>query len=418
MRSVSVASILGLALAVPADAHASPQDMFGYGARAVSMAGLGGTFVDDAGAVHANPGALSRATERSFTLGFVGGGYSLWTQRSSEAVSALAIERIRATTIGLTLPLPFGGVLRDRVALGLGFYTPTDVVVRGRLVRPEVPQFLVLADRAQSVALQLGVGAHVLPGLRVGVGFAALAAIVGTVVVATDATGRASARVDDQLVASYAPVVGASYDLGPFRLSAVFRGELVARFRITIEARDIGLPLPVFDIGGVAQYDPAQYAFEGAWVRSGWTLAAGTTFKSWSAYPGPLVATTADSPAPPTPGFSNTWTVRAAAERRWQDRRSHWALRGGWFYEPTPAPLAVGRANYLDNDRHAFTFGASVGTRTLGTYVSLDAYGQMHVLGSRTSVKDAAVSATNPGAPSIASGGTLLLLGLAATVTF
>jgi len=34
------------------------------------------------------------------------------------------------------LPLPFGGVLKDRVSGALAFFTPTDVIVRGRILYP------------------------------------------------------------------------------------------------------------------------------------------------------------------------------------------------------------------------------------------------------------------------------------------
>ena len=75
------------------------------------------------------------------------------------------------------LPLPLGGVLRERLALGLALLTPLDVVVRGRILYAETPQFL-LADRAQSVAIQAAMGVDIGHGLRVGGGVSALAALL------------------------------------------------------------------------------------------------------------------------------------------------------------------------------------------------------------------------------------------------
>ncbi|MEI8255692.1 MAG: hypothetical protein WCJ30_08480, partial [Deltaproteobacteria bacterium] len=391
------------ALAAP-PAHASPEDLFAYGPRSGAMGGTGATFLDDYAAVHANPAGLSRARERSFSLGFLGAQFALWTAQGARPQQPLYSDRARATTIGLTLPLPFGGILRDRIALGLGFYTPTDVVVRGRILRPETPQFLLLPDRSQSVALQMGLGVDLGHGLRVGVGFAALAAIVGGVLIAQDATGRVGSRVDDQLVASYAMVVGASYDRGPFRFAATFRDALIARFAITIEARDIGLPLPVFNIAGIAQYDPRQGSLEAGYVSGPWTFALGTTFKRWSEYPGPLVSTTANSKPPVPPGFSDTWVLRFGAEHRWNQPHSHVALRLGYFYEPTPAPLAQWVANYLDNDRHVVTAGISLAGRALGTQLSVETFAQLHLLTTRTSIKAHDVPLDNPGGPSITYG--------------
>ena len=140
--------------------------------------------------------------------------------------------------IGLAFNVPFGGFLRDRVGIALGFFTPTNVIVRARILRAATPQFVVLPDRVQSVALQLGVGLDLGYGLRVGAGFTALAALQGDVLVANDASGRSTTRIDNQLVATYAPIVGASWERGPWRVGATYRGALVARFAVVISAPD------------------------------------------------------------------------------------------------------------------------------------------------------------------------------------
>lgn len=418
MRLATAVTVAFVVLFVAPVAVASSQDLFGYGGRSVAMGGLGATFVDDYAAVHANPAGLSRARQRSLSLGYVGAVYALSIAYGAMQPEHVPIERARATVIGLTLPLPFGGFLRDRIVLGLGFYTPTDVVVRGRIVRPETPQFLVLADRAQSVAVQLGLGISLPHGLRFGAGFAALAAISGSVVITSDASGRVGSRVDDQLVASYAPVLGASWDAGPLRLAVVYRGVLEGRFGVTIEARDLGLPLPVFNIAGIAQYDPWQIATEMGYVRGPWTVALGGTLKHWSDYPGPLEPTTINSPRPPPVDFSDTIVVRVGVERRWDFDTSHVAVRGGYFFEPTPVPEARGIANYLDNDRHVATLGLSLGGRCLGTAVTMETFFQAHWLPVRTNIKSSEVPADHPGAPFIAHGGGLYFTGLIATVTF
>ena len=399
--------VAALALAVfPAASAASPQDLFAYGGRASAMGGTGATFLDDYAAVHGNPAGLSRARERGLTLGFAATAFDLTTDGRHFPADVGS-----ATVIGLTLPVPFGGILRDRVGVGFGFFTPTNVIVRGRILRPETPQFVLLPDRVQSVAVQLAVGVDLGYGLRVGGGVAALAGLTGSVVVAADATGRASSRIDDQLVASYAPVLGASLDAGPFRFAVVVRGTLTGRFLVTIEARDLGITIPTLNISGVAQYDPAQVHAEAAWVAHGWTLALAGTYKRWSDYPGPVEATTPGSPAPPDPGFSDTVVLRAGAERRW-DFPDHTAIaaRGGYLYEPSPAPAPGNGRNYLDNDRHALTAGASLSALALGTRYTMDVYTQVHLLAPRT----ASAGMGTPGS----FGGTVLVAGVTTSVTF
>ncbi len=400
-------AVATIALALlPASAAASPQDLFSFGGRHVAMAGTGASYADDYGAVHANPAALSRARDRSLTLGYVATGFDL-----SLDGAYLPAAPGSATVIGLSFPLPFGGVLRDRVGIGLGFFTPTNVVVRGRIIGAETPQFVALPDRVQSVAVQAGLGVDVGYGVRVGAGFMALAALTGSVLVTNDASGRSTSRIDDQLVASYAPVVGASFERGAWRFGATFRGTLAARFGVVISAPELGIPVPPLNIAGVAQYDPAQLQLEASWQRRGWTVALGVTGKRWSDYPGPAEATTASSRPPPAPEFSDTVVPRLGVEHRWTFEGGPWAsARGGYFYEPSPAPAPIATRQYLDTDRHVIALGLGLGTGGDGTRFSLDGFGQVHLLASREGTSATGVA--------MRYGGVAWHLGVTASVTF
>jgi long-subunit fatty acid transport protein len=407
MRRTTPRAAGALALALlPASAHASPQDLFAYGGRSVAMAGTGASYGDDYGAVHANPAGLSRVRARSLTFGYAGTGFDL-----SLDGNYFPADTASATVIGLTVPLPFGGILRDRIGLGLGFFTPTNVIVRGRILRGDTAQFVVLPDRVQSVAIQAGLGVDLGRGIRVGGGFMALAALTGSVLVTNDASGRSTSRIDDQLIASYAPVIGVSFERGPWRVGATFRGTLAARFAVVISAPELGIPVPPLNIAGVAQYDPAQLQLEGAWQHRGWTVALAVTGKRWSDYPGPAEATTDSSRAPPAPEFSDTLVPRVAVEHRWTFDDGAWAAaRGGYFYEPTPAPAAVPTRQYLDTDRHALTLGVGLGTGGDGTRFSFDAFGQAHLLATREGTSATGVA--------LRYGGAAWHLGVTATVTF
>src|SRR5690606_30206319 len=133
------------------------------------------------------------------TLGYGGGVFRL-NARGDGLPGRISSSPSKGFVIGAEVPIPFGGKLRDRVGIALGFYTPSDVIVRGRVLYPETPQFPILPDRAQSVTIRAGVGADIGYGLRLGAGFAALAELVGDVVAATDATGRVGTSVETQLV--------------------------------------------------------------------------------------------------------------------------------------------------------------------------------------------------------------------------
>ncbi len=248
---------------------------------------------------------------------------------------------MKGTIIGAEVPIPLGGRFANRVGLALAFYEPTDVVVRGRVLYPEKTQFPMLDNRAQSVTIRAALGVDVGYGIRLGVGFAALAEVVGTVVAATDASGRVGTRVEDQLVATYAPSFGATYDLpvaGPakWRIGATYRGTLDARFAIVIDGSKLSsLQIPLFNISGLAQYDPAQAAIEVARHDHLNVLAAQVVYKHWSGFPGVLEPTLVCSEGgaggcgltPPKIDWKDTFVVRLGADQGFEIARARSSMR-------------------------------------------------------------------------------------------
>lgn len=400
-------------------AHASPEDLFGYGARSTAMAATGTATSSDYEAAYSNPALLSRIARPRLVLGMLGANFD--EEAHGDGLPGRIEDRsARGIDIGVDLPIPFGGALKDRVAGALAFYTPSDVIVRGRILFPEVPQFPLLSDRAQCVGIRMGVGIDLGHGFRVGGGFGALAEIVGSVVVATDSTGKVGSRIDDQLVATYAPILGASWerphtfgDDGTLRVGAVFRGALAARFSVSIDATKLtSLNIPVFNIAGLAQYDPLEAGLEVGWENKRWKLAIGATWKHWSDYPGPLEPTITCPTDDPDcgamdvthVGFSDTVVPRIAAERTFPVTE-HAALhvRAGYFFEPTPVPshLPASQAydvssemsvsvptRYFDADRHVFTAGFGVSLKK-PLPLDVDTFAQLHVLAPRTVTLDA-----------------------------
>ena len=429
-------------LSLTARAEASPEDIFGYGARSSAMAGTGAALADDYEAAYTGPALLSRIRAPRLSLGLQGAVFNLHA-RGEGLPDRVSVIPAKGVIIGVDLPLPFGGALQDRVSGALAFYTPTDVIVRGRILYPETPQFPLLPDRAQSLAIRLGLGANLGYGFRVGAGFAALAEIVGSVLVATDATGRVGSRVEDQLVATYAPIASASYEHaagpGTLRVGATVRGALDARFAVSIDATKLSsLNIPVFNISGLAQYDPLEIAAEVAWENASWHLAAGFTVKHWSAYPGaiePTILCPTDTPdcgalQPTHLAFHDTVVPRAAVERTLPlSKDASLSLRGGYFFEPTPAPAQLPTSfaydlgardlvpvptRFFDASRHVLTAGLGVHlARPLR--LSVDAYAQLHVLHPRT----VTLESTTPAAATTGElGGTVLATGLVVGVGF
>jgi long-chain fatty acid transport protein len=454
--------VIGLATA---HAHASPEDIVGLGTQSPAMGGTGAAYASGFGATYTNPALLSLIHERRLSLGFQGASYSLSATGPGEPGN-VSYDAAKGIVVGVALPIPFGGVLKDRIAIGLGAYTPTDIVVRGKILYPETPQFALFGDRTQSLAIRLGVGADITHGLRIGAGFAALAELVGNVVVATDASGRVGSNVDAQLVATYAPTFGASYehDLGEglVRVGATFRGELDARFGVSIDATKLStLNIPVFNIAGLAQYDPAEGVLEGAYLTKDWTLALGVTYKHWSAYPGlieptilcPDGGTDCGALEPVKIDYSDTLVPRIGADRAFElSSLALMHLRAGYLFEPTPMPSTLPASQAwnsaqqttgyvptrnFDASRHVFSLGAGFELGKPIAYdpapgvtfarhqkserpFTLDLYTQLHALQPRTVTVAHGPNGEgdDPGFGDAKLTGTMLVVGIVGGVSF
>lgn len=415
-------------LALAKSADASPQDLFGLGPQTSAMGGTGAAIGRGFETVHSNPALLSASRERSLTLGFQAAHFSLHAD-GPNAPGRIHAAPLRGAIIGATVPLPFGGILERRLSLGTAFFTPSDVVVRANLLHPERPKFPLLSDRAQSVAVQAGLGADLGHGLRVGVGFSALSGIVGTVEVATAANGQVGTVIEDQLVATYAPIFGAAYELGEgFALGLTYRGVLEGGLGVTIHVTDLGsLRVPPLNIAGVAQYDPEQLQAEIARDMGNFRIAMGLSFKRWSRYPGPLEPTVlcpeeapdCEALVPRAADFRDTWIPRLGMAWQWQPSpalRLH--LRGGAFYERSPAPEQAHEPNDFDNDRLALTLGYGIETDAPLPRLNLDFVVQRHFLLPRTHTKIGDIAETRTGAPFVKTGGAITMAALMAGVRF
>jgi len=371
----------------PAPARASALDLFGYGARGMAMGGAAATTSFGHAAVYYNPGALGFEEARSFSLGYQHAVFDL--RFEGEAADA---PQAPAALIGFGIPLPLGGFLERRLALGAAFVIPFGSVLVADVPRPGEPSFVLLQNRAQTVSLQLAMGLRLCDAFAVGAGFIALAELGGGIKVAPNETGRIGSTVHDELLADYAPAIGALAKLGrQSRAALVFRGESKASFSLPLEANlgeTVPLPIPKLDITGVAQFDPRQVAFELSGQPPGaeaLTVAAGATWKQWSRYPNPIVFTAIrpGDPPQPAPGFADTIVPRVGAEAVVQAGELTLKPRLGYAYEPSPVPPQVGFHDYLDNTRHVAGGGLGLAWRQL----RLDLAVQWHHLMGRVEHK-------------------------------
>ncbi len=352
-----------LCLCVAAPARASLPDIVSLGTRGPALGGTGTAFLNSFEAVYANPAGLLGA-KKSLTVAAVYGAYQVYLDGGARQIDDTA-----GLQLGAVLPLPLGGFLRDRLALGFGFYFPFGVVNRVSEPFPEVPRVALLESRTQVISVLLGGAVRLPKGFSVGVSVLALAALVGEILIAPDSTGRITSASQEQLTVNYAPILGARWrsPAGRLLLGAVFRGESQSSYHILVKSQlgdVLPIDLPSITVAGVAQYDPMQAAAEGALALSPQLLLiANLTWKHWSAFQNPIQPATAGADPLPPPGFHDTGVPRLAVEWRPPGLsqllgRTDLLLRLGYFFEWSPTPSDEATRSLLDASRHVFTVGA------------------------------------------------------------
>ena len=390
------------------------------------MAGAAAASSSGHAAVYYNPARLASVSDPSFSIGFSSGEFDLRIDGAQEDVRSAP-----ALTLGLALPLPFLGWLEDRIALGLGLVMPQTSILIADIPRPTTPNFPLLETRAQTVSLQAALAFQPLPWLSLGAGVIALAALEGKVEVGPNETGRLGSEVSDTLVADFAPVIGIWVKPLPWlSIAATYRGESRATFTFPIKANlgdlagQVGLagldvevlPIPILAIEGTAQFDPEQATLElAARPVDDLLVAASVTWKHWSRFDNPIVYTAerpGDAPQPEA-NFGDTFVSRVGIEGSFTAGPFGLQARGGFAWEPSPAPLQEGYHNYLDNDRAVLGTGLGMDWR----FIRLDLAFQYHHLVPRRAVKESTLSETHPGWPSIEHEGGIFYFGAEVGVT-
>ena len=353
------------------------------------MGGAVASSSTDYTAAYYNPAGLVGASQPKFALGYQHGLAALTINGEPHA-----FEPVTGLTLGLGLPLPFGGFLEEKLALGLVFVIPEAAVLAAQTPAPPTPHFPLLDSRAQSVTLVASLGYRISSNLSIGAGLAVLAHLEGRVDAEPDSTGQIGARVRDTLLTDLAPLIGIRYSAGDFPISFTYRTASRATYALPVEA-DLGdqipLALPTLNIRGTAQFDPSQISLELGWHLSpGLLLSFGIAHELWSDFENPIefVATPESYPQQPTPNFKDTWSFRMGLEGHFEVSSLKLIPRMGISFVPSPAPLQVGYHNYLDNDRLLICGG--IGTQVYGLEIGL-AFQLQHLL-QRSFSKDPALT--------------------------
>jgi long-chain fatty acid transport protein len=357
-------------------AHASEPELFGIGARSAAMGATGTADAEGWEAVYANPAGVVGPERRRITVGYVGARYQLSLDGQHHPVRATD-----GIYIGANLPLPFGGILKDRLALGIAFYYPTGLITTASAPYPDQPRLALLDTRTETVSLMVVAAARVHRRVRIGIGVLALAALIGNISITPDAGGRITTVAEEQLVTDFAPLAGIRVEATRFmQLGLVLRGESKSSYDLRI-TNSLGpvlpISIPTLRVAGVAQFDPLQLQLEAGFRHKWLVVDVGIAWKHWSAFPHPVENATPGAPPQPPTGYHDTAVPRLGLEGigAW----GKWRLAGrlGYFFEQSPAPHD--QAILVDADRHVITAGLGWGWGSAWSF-SLELFGQLHVL--------------------------------------
>jgi hypothetical protein len=427
VRSALVAALL----LVSAPAAADPLDEFGFGSAAAALAGARTATATGAAAAHHNPAGVALGEHPALMIGW-GYGAMLLDVNGDDA----EVLDPHGTSIGMAIPFRLGRGWT--FGTGLALYLPDQFLARVQLIPATEPHFVLLDNDPHRIVVEpvaalaagerfaIGAGASVLSDATSN----ALVFDVG--VVAGEKVGEA--RLDIELPVRLAPLVGIwGRPIDRLRLGATYRGELSLDLELDIltnvQVEGVVTGDALVSIRAANYYTPARatgaIAFD---VTRDLTLSGDVTWSNWSTFDAGvadlrvLVALDIQPPlvqtdVPPA-GFTDTVSARLGAEWRRPGPRTHWALRGGWAYLPSPVPEQTGLTSFADGDRMLVTAGAGITLADWSPYltrpIDLDLGVQWQHVGHRLTRKDVDQF---PG-QAFSSGGDILHAGISTTVRF
>lgn len=366
-------------------ARANPIDAFGIGSRGIAMGGAQTALARDSSANYYNPAGLVAGRAMSIDVGYLFAQPWLRLNRRD-----LEVDQTRGITAGLTAP---GSIGPFRFAFGVLLFLPDERVSRVRAVARDQPRFIYYDNRPQRIYLATNLAVQIIPGLYVGAGATFMSRTKGFV----ELTGKLSfpdpdvssdmrLDLDVDLKALRYPQAGILWEpLGWLSVGVTYRHRFVLELEqifnisgnvVSEDGRTIILPDGFFGIASYSTnlYQPRQVVI-GLAARPSprLTVSFDLTWSQWSDFinPGSRLQMETElgpfndlvqlgsQPAPPDPGFRDTWSPRLGVEWvAFTGSFLHLNLRAGYVYEPSPAPEQRSRSmNLVDNHKHHVSFG-------------------------------------------------------------
>ncbi len=413
--AATLVGLVALASAAASPARASLFDTYGYGSRGTSLGGAMVALSRAFDAVYYNPANLlsTRINHIGMGLNLIAPDVTIERLDGDGDLGALDAGSNLGFHLGLATPV--GGLFENKVAIGLALFQPLLRFTRVESIDPSVPYLYRYHNLPDKLIIAAAAAFEPVSWLRVGLGAQVLAELDGRVDASLSLSERRITRenIDIELTAEVAPTVGVA--IGPvrgFRLGLTYRGALELGYRVPIEilVEEIG-DLSVY-VEGVSLYTPDQLALGVSYetapeTEAGLSVEAGFTFERWSAAPpagarfrlaiddsvlrtdehaaGREVHNLIESNQDPVPlEGRDTLTPRLGLEWR---PTADFAVRGGYFYRPTPLPRPTQTANTLDATAHGLSLGGGFAfrdpTRVHRTPLIIDIGAQLTLVNDR-----------------------------------
>lgn len=394
-------------LTLPLKSRASIFDMYGIGYRAMSMGSAYTAVADDVFAAYYNPAGLAQLSEHEMSLGYIYSSPSLKMYGGPGPAQSRGPENLNAPVIAMAFNLDeaFEGELPVHSRFGLILSSPDNFQSIYRLYDPEptTPHWYRFNDYLDRIHLVAGLSLQperwkwisIGAGIRLIIsGNARMPSMISEGLgIDLGRTRPSSANLDLEVDTEIAPIAGVLIKpTDKLRFGYSFRGQLeldtapVYASAITHSVPGsnlIDIPIVLNIPGFNAYFMPQQHNFG---VAYNWTprllTSLDVSWFKWSSYRNPYRGG-------PTPKWDDTVIPRVGVEYKLTDAL---ALRAGYFYEPSPVPNQYANSNYLDTDRHVFSWGFGYTFNDpLGVIkvpVTLDLAMQYWHLPSRTMDKD------------------------------
>ncbi|CAN5211468.1 hypothetical protein BH09MYX1_BH09MYX1_58400 [soil metagenome] len=386
MRRVLVLAAFAFAALAPRGASANPMDAFGFGSRGPAMGNAVVADVKDVSAGYYNPAGVAGDPGIELSVGYFRATHYLKLNGKDTEV-----DPVSGLVGGMVLP---GKVLGIPVAFGVAVHLPDDRISRVRALRQEQPRWEMYDNRNQRLFLAANVAISPWPWLQIGGGVSFMSSTQGRLDISGSANifnatqSQLRHEVDANLTAVRYPQAGARIELSKrAALAIAYRGEfsLILDLKAHLYGDLSQLTTAYYALAAysINAFLPQQVVFGGSFrPLDRLKVNVDLTWVNWSAYVPPVATLTADLDIPPpkggwpagiTPPTQPTPTKIAPVVIR--DRvvphvgfeakvvdLPHWEVdvRGGYEWARSPIGTQSGITNYIDRDRHSFSFGAGV----------------------------------------------------------